>query len=375
MITNNKSMHRKTLIAILGLVVVIFIGTGVYSVSAKKARQAKVATPDYNDTLASLRKERDYARFQADRGDRDSTYRYDVTHDASMDTFYFIENNGLPSGSSIFRYDYVKDVPFQNGEEVNSDFIQEIYREQLAEGYTLSLLDLFDDQIIFYKTSDKETSHSQCYSAWFGRELFSVVAHPNNNSKYSNDNSKHPYVVSPEKEQQEAEKSEQCRIERDAEAAKRSVLYPVNTSVVSTVSLTELRHRIEDWGSYTLMSEKEKKDIPFAVGCPADEERMKSLLHDYPVKKLNLFTSPSRYNIEMYQTPNPFHWVTEQFKELNGCDELGIILAQRAFPDHLLWSFPHCSAGYAPNIDDPDYNDFQRCTEVEKIVGEYLSKE
>lgn len=352
---------KKLIVSVF--IVFILIAAGVFVFWQKR----QIGT--YQNKIESLRRERDFVRFQVFLQGYWGIRANDIIHDEPMNRFYFVSNFS-GSGSSIHAYDYAQDTPFQNGEDVNIDLLTVIYNERMEKDYEFRVLGLMQGQVIFYTTA-ADDSPGPCFSEWIGGyELFSVGVHSTNNIKY-------PYILSPNKGKLEEEKSRACQANLNASynppySSQKSYNTEANTSIVPMLSLAALRERIEDWNAYTLIPEKEKKDLPFATGCAGDAESARSVLQ-YPIKKLVLFSSPHQYNIEIYQTPNPFHWTTEQFDRLNKCSEAGLIFAQRALPNHLLWAFPFCSAGYAPMPDESEYVEFQQCQKVEKIFVEYLS--
>ncbi len=155
--------------------------------------------------LIALRKERDYARFQAEIEDYGLVRMDNTMHDTSYNRFYYIENAGPPNSSRIYRYDYAEDTSFQNGGRINVSPVLPIYLERLEKDYEFRLLDLVDGEIIFYKTSTDD-SPGPCFSPWIGGyELFSAGVYSTNNLKY-------PYTVSPEKRKSEEESMRQCQL-------------------------------------------------------------------------------------------------------------------------------------------------------------------
>jgi hypothetical protein len=84
-------------------------------------------------------------------------------------------------------------------------------------------------------------------------------------------------------------------------------------------------------------------------------------------------------DITLYMTPNVQDVDTEEFKEIvEKCiTGAGMINALKAYDDYLLWGYPYCTAGVAPNPErEPEqYEEYTECIEFQEKLTEYLDLE
>lgn len=93
------------------------------------------------------------------------------------------------------------------------------------------------------------------------------------------------------------------------------------------------------------------------------------------IKQFALFEAEST-SLVLYVTPNLRGVDTDTFYEtVSQCiDGAGMIGALKAFDDNLLWGYPYCTAGLAPDPElQPElYEEYVECMKVQDELMEYL---
>lgn len=80
--------------------------------------------------------------------------------------------------------------------------------------------------------------------------------------------------------------------------------------------------------------------------------------------------------LELVITPNYDHWNNEKFLSFNASDSgafcgAGGIYPLHAYEDKLLWT-QGCSTGVMLEENQPGYESFMKCVEVEPLVNDYF---
>lgn len=126
-------------------------------------------------------------------------------------------------------------------------------------------------------------------------------------------------------------------------------------------SYPQILFMIDDFNAY------EMSEGTYDRTCGDEEVSFESYGH------LELFEAGD-YSLSVTATPNPDDLSTEEFKEMYGdcCDGAGCAGPLKAYETHLVWGYPNCSSGWAPDEDDERYDDFMECVEFSEWLDEYL---
>ncbi len=140
---------------------------------------------------------------------------------------------------------------------------------------------------------------------------------------------------------------------------------PVVDEVVS------FQDKIEDFSGYELVTDP--SITSFVPTCDGYSQEFAQKVDDGEIKRLLLYGGGD-YALDVMMTPNYDNWTEADFDKVNSCGELGSVLAVKVVGDSLLWSYPHCTAGVAPNNADPGYKYFTECEAVATELNEYLAQ-
>lgn len=111
----------------------------------------------------------------------------------------------------------------------------------------------------------------------------------------------------------------------------------------------------------------------FDKTCPNEEfNEFLKLTESGSMKSLSL---PG--GIAVVITPNYYKWDNKKFLGFKNAGppafcNVGIMGPVHAHQDYLLWS-NNCG-GVTPELEDPDYVEFVKCTETEEIINNYFKK-
>jgi len=134
-----------------------------------------------------------------------------------------------------------------------------------------------------------------------------------------------------------------------------------------------IKSKIENFNSYTLVADATEKSSVVA-SCDDYTKAYVEKVNKGDVKKLSLYESKDNlYDLRVYVIPNYDNLTFKDLKDKVGkCGELGSNFPLKTVNDNVIWGWSSCTGGAAPTKDQPGYDDFVKCTEVEKQLDTYL---
>lgn len=146
---------------------------------------------------------------------------------------------------------------------------------------------------------------------------------------------------------------------------------PVQAAEAKTPSLKD---RIENLANYTVVTDKEEKEMVVA-SCDDFTNVYAAKVMKGDMKKLTLFQDTTGANYSLYMYAVPAYGLTESdFARFNKCSELASKQMVGIVDGQILFTYPRCSAGAIPAVNEPGYADWQACSKVEQDLDSYLQK-
>ena len=151
-----------------------------------------------------------------------------------------------------------------------------------------------------------------------------------------------------------------------------SVSEIVNQKEKIEIDSRPVNEQVEDFNSY-----KKSKTLILANGQSDVCQKFSDFQSQ--VKAGNIYEKiifdGELFDLIVYRTDNYLGFNNSMLSDYNTkcIDGAGIPQILKAFPEYLIWGYPTCSAGAAPEEGDPLRQEFLSCQEMAENLQDYLS--